>query len=59
MYPRAFVAAVALSLMLAASAHAGAPDAIRDCAGDGDLDHRYSNPELRGAIDRLPSDLAE
>jgi hypothetical protein len=32
---------------------------IRDCNDDGDLDKRYSNAELRKALDELPTDLDE
>ena len=48
-----------LTLTFAAVAYGDPASAIRDCATDGDLDSRYSNRELREAIDRLPSDLAE
>lgn len=51
--------AASLTLTFAAVAYAGPPNAIRDCAVDGDLDSRYSNRDLREAIDRLPSELAE
>ncbi len=43
-------------LALPAAAHA---DPISDCGGDGDLDKKYSNEELQGAIDNIPSDLDE
>lgn len=43
-------------LALPAAAHA---DPISDCGGDGKLDRRYSNGELRDAIDNIPSDLDE
>ena len=32
---------------------------VIDCARDGDLDKRYSNAELRRAVDRIPGDLDE
>jgi hypothetical protein len=32
---------------------------ILDCNNDGDLDKRYSNSELRKALDNLPTDLDE
>jgi hypothetical protein len=34
-------------------------DPNSDCAGDGDLDKRYSNSELRKALDEIPADLDE
>jgi hypothetical protein len=44
----------ALALPAAASA-----DPVSDCAGDGDLDKRYSNSQLRKALDNIPGDLDE
>ena len=44
----------ALALPAAASA-----DPVRDCAGDGDLDRRYSNSQLRRALDNIPGELDE
>lgn len=44
----------ALALPAAASA-----DPVRDCAGDGDLDKRYSNSQLRKALDNIPGELDE
>ena len=32
---------------------------VIDCARDGDLDKKYSNAELRRAVDRIPGDLDE
>jgi hypothetical protein len=32
---------------------------VRDCAGDGQLDKKYSNEELRKALDEIPGDLDE
>jgi hypothetical protein len=43
-------------LALPAAAHA---DPIRDCAWDNDLDHHYSNSELKKALDNLPTDSDE
>ena len=43
-------------LAVPAAAHA---DPVSDCAGDGDLDKRYSNTELRKALDHIPGDLDE
>ena len=44
----------ALALPAAASANP-----VSDCAGDGDLDRRYSNSQLRRALDNIPGDLDE
>jgi hypothetical protein len=46
-------------LALPAPALASSEAVIRDCARDGKLDRKYSNPELREARDNLPSDLDE
>ena len=43
----------------AAAAHAGPIDVIRDCSEDGVLNHKYSQKDLSGALERLPSDLDE
>ena len=43
-------------LMLPAAAQA---DPLTDCARDNDLDHKYSNSELRDALDNLPTDSDE
>jgi hypothetical protein len=58
-YLRTLAAATALGLAFGATALAGPPSPIRDCAADGDLDQRYTNSDLRDALNRLPSDLAE
>ena len=50
--------AVALIGLLAVAAAARA-NPVSDCAGDGDLDKRYSNTELRNALDHIPGDLDE
>ncbi len=34
-------------------------DPVSDCAADGDLDKRYSNGQLRDALDNIPGDLDE
>ena len=34
-------------------------DPVSDCAADGDLDKRYSNEQLRDALDNIPGDLDE
>jgi hypothetical protein len=52
------IGALAL-LALPAPAFASADQAIRDCARDGKLDHKYSNSELRKARNNLPADLDE
>jgi len=46
-------------LALPAPAFASADQVIRDCARDGQLDHHYSNAELRRARNNLPADLDE
>jgi hypothetical protein len=46
-------------LALPAPAFASADQVIRDCARDGQLDHKYSNSELRRARNNLPADLDE
>jgi hypothetical protein len=53
---RLLVLAVLALLALPAGAMA---DPVIDCARDGDLDKKYSNAELRKAIDRIPGDLDE
>jgi hypothetical protein len=52
------ISALAL-VALPAPAFASADQAIRDCARDGKLDHKYSNSELRRARNDLPADLDE
>ena len=46
-------------LALPAPAFASADQVIKDCARDGKLDRKYSNPELRRARNNLPADLDE
>jgi hypothetical protein len=53
---RLLVVAVLAVLALPGGAMA---NPIRDCNDDGDLDKRYSNAELRKALDELPTDLDE
>jgi hypothetical protein len=48
---------VLVLLALPGSAMAQSP--ISDCNTDGDLDHKYSNKQLREAIENLPTDLDE
>lgn len=43
----------------AGAAHAGPMSVIRDCSEDGILNHKYSQRELSGALERLPSDIDE
>jgi hypothetical protein len=42
-----------------AAAQASPGAVIRDCREDGDLDHKYSNADLRKAEDNLPADVDE
>jgi hypothetical protein len=55
--------AAALALLLGALAPAPAPGSatgvIRDCSEDGVLNGKYSQSELDGALEQLPSDLDE
>ena len=58
----AFAAALAVSLLAlsnVAPAHASAASVIRDCSEDGVLNGNYSQSELDGALEQLPSDLDE
>jgi hypothetical protein len=48
----------ALVLLVVPSA-AQAADPVIDCARDNDLDHSYSNSELKDALDNLPTDSDE
>jgi hypothetical protein len=51
---------LALALAVSATpAFASAGDVIRDCSEDGVLNRHYSQSELTGALDKLPSDLDE
>jgi hypothetical protein len=51
---------VAVALVVGVTpAYAGSGDVIRDCSEDGALDRHYSQKELSGALDQLPSDLDE
>jgi hypothetical protein len=55
----ALVVVALLACALAAPA-AGSPiDVIRDCSEDGALNHSYSQRDLSGALDQLPSDIDE
>jgi hypothetical protein len=51
--------AAATPCAVAAPALASSRDVIRDCSEDGKLDKHYSQKELKGALDNLPSDLDE
>ena len=53
---RLLVLAVLALMALPGTAMAGP---ISDCSNDGDLDKKYSNGELRRALDSLPTDLDE
>ena len=58
----AFAAVLAVSLLAlthVAPAHASAASVIRDCSEDGVLNGKYSQSELDGALEQLPSDLDE
>jgi hypothetical protein len=56
---RALLVAASLALLLSAPAHASSGDVIRDCSEDGSLEGRYTQGELAGALDNLPSDIDE
>ena len=59
--PAALAAVLALLLVavVATPAHASAGSVIRDCSEDGILNGKYSQSELGGALEQLPSDLDE
>jgi hypothetical protein len=48
-----------LALMALPGGAMAAPNPITDCNTDGDLDNKYSNKQLRDAIESLPTDLDE
>jgi hypothetical protein len=56
---KALSIAAALVLLAPLPAQASSGDVIRDCSEDGSLDRHYSQRELAGALDNLPSDLDE
>ena len=56
---RALLVAAALALLATAPAQASSGDVIRDCSEDGSLEGHYSQGELVGALDNLPSDIDE
>jgi hypothetical protein len=56
---RALPIAVVLILLAPLAAQASSGDVIRDCSEDGSLERHYSQRELAGALDNLPSDLDE
>ena len=58
-YRLAALAVALCALLLPAAAQASPQAVIRDCKVDGDLDHKYSNEDLRKAEDNLPSDVDE
>jgi hypothetical protein len=53
------VAALLLPLALPGAALSSPFQVIKDCNQDGELNGRYSNKELRKALDNLPSDIDE
>jgi hypothetical protein len=61
--PRHLLVVAALALALVAfpgDAFAASPlQVIKDCNQDGQLNRKYSNSELRKALDNLPSDIDE
>jgi hypothetical protein len=61
-FPRQLLLLAALLLLLPAfpgDAVAGPLQVIKDCNQDGQLNRKYSNAELRKALDNLPSDIDE
>jgi hypothetical protein len=56
---RALPVAAALLLLVPVPAQASSGDVIRDCSEDGSLEGNYSQGELSGALDNLPSDIDE
>jgi hypothetical protein len=60
--PRHLLVLAALTLLLAFPSEgfaAGPLQVIKDCNQDGQLNRKYSNDELRKALDNLPSDIDE
>lgn len=57
--PKALAVLAAALVMGVAPAYASPGDVIRDCSEDGVLGRHYSQRELSGALDQLPSDLDE
>jgi hypothetical protein len=57
---RKVLAVLAAALVIGVGpAYASSGDVIRDCSEDGALNRHYSQRELSGALDQLPSDLDE
>jgi hypothetical protein len=56
---KALPIAAALVLLVPWPALASSGDVIRDCSADGSLEGNYSQGELSGALDNLPSDIDE
>lgn len=56
-YP--LLAALLLACAVPAVAQADYRQAIRDCAADGTLHHRYSQSDIRQALQHLPQDINE
>jgi hypothetical protein len=58
--PKLLLVAVLVALVIPAAATAASPiQIIRDCNDDGNLDHHYSNKDLKRAVNEIPSDLDE
>lgn len=57
--PMLIAVAAAAVFALPSNALAGSGDVIRDCSEDGVLNGKYSQGELQGALNGLPSDLDE
>ncbi len=53
----ALIVLTVLAFPLAAQASPGA--VVRDCAKDGSVDGKYSNADLKAALNQIPADLAE
>jgi len=53
------ILAAAMLVLATSPVQASSGDVIRDCSEDGVLNKRYSQRELSGALDNLPSDLDE
>jgi hypothetical protein len=56
---RSLLVLVVLALVALPASAMAQNSAIADCNTDGDLDEKYSNKELREAIEDLPTDLDE
>jgi hypothetical protein len=56
---RALLVATVLVVLAPVPARASSMEVIRDCSEDGSLEKHYSQKELAGALNNLPSDLDE